>query len=787
MPDQKNPSPDGGGERRDAQTTPDKTADRYHGFSLNSVMWGYRDIFEKSIDELFQQGCLGPQRQEVTSRFFDLLKQADQSCFDHVLKEFLGALNPRNRWIMDLPGVFADLVELGAELAKSRLYCGMRFFETLAAGGMGETPRQVRECLNWIRRLRETDDDLAMAFLVSYRRLSQRLRGMEMERYVEVASQIHHSSPENGCAFLRGELATSETYILSITQECRLCDVDEALRALIKALAGGDYEVADLGQLDSDDLLERGAATVTVAGHVYLPERFRHFDTAPANHNWYMLCGVISAAMMLDDSFACIHGHPRYRTCADLAGDDIRRVNLFQIIEFVRVLRRTCRRWPGAQRLIAWGLQAAMAGRTPEPGPERLLADAMNDSVDSQAVQQLRQAADDCINCFDSAQRLDDPWSQAVLAEYPQVATVPLRPVGFMSDFMFPMGFSNAPSDQLVADLKDAAQNRQNKDRQDAKAADDLTSGDDKDTAEEEMPSKIKEAVFAYDEWDFRQNEYRPAWCRVHQKPVEPATFVQSRQDWLAEARKVRAVFERLKPDVARREKYLAHGDDINVDLLLEHQVDRLREPSPPVRFYEKPVINHRDLAVLILLDVSGSTGEELDGQNKVLDIEKQAAVILGQGLATLGDRFAVCGFSSNGREKCEYMVFKSFDDDWSSETISRVMSAWPRSCTRIGPALRHSGRLLSLQPVRQRLVILVTDGKPMDEGYDPTTRYAQHDVRMACEENAKEDIHTFAISTEENSVADMEIMFPRRRFVILPGIRQLPGILPQLYLRLTF
>ena len=113
-------------------------------------------------------------------------------------------------------------------------------------------------------------------------------------------------------------------------------------------------------------------------------------------------------------------------------------------------------------------------------------------------------------------------------------------------------------------------------------------------------------------------------------------------------------------------------------------------------------------------------------------------------------------------------------------------MAAWPRSSTRIGPALRHSGYLLSLQPARQRLVILVTDGKPMDPGYDPNTRYAQHDVRMACEENARHDIHTFAISTEENSLADMAIMFPRRRFVILPTVEQLPRVLPQMYLKLT-
>jgi nitric oxide reductase activation protein len=73
-----------------------------------------------------------------------------------------------------------------------------------------------------------------------------------------------------------------------------------------------------------------------------------------------------------------------------------------------------------------------------------------------------------------------------------------------------------------------------------------------------------------------------------------------------------------------------------------------------------------------------------------------------------------------------------------------------------------------------------------MDTGYDPNTRYAQHDVRMACDENEQEGVHTFAISTEENSVADMEIMFPGRRFAILSDIGDLPTVLPRLYTRLT-
>jgi len=756
-------------------------SDRYQGFSLRSVTWGYRDIFEQAIEELFREGHLGAHRREVTENFFALLKQSDQSCFDHVLRQFLGALNPANRWIMDLPGVFTDVVELGGSLARSRMPYGIRFFDTLASGGMGGSPKQVRACLNWVRRLRETDEDLAMAFLAGHERLSQRLHPLEMERYIDVALQIHSGNKETGCSFLRGELATSETYLLAITQESRLCDIAEQLGAMIQALTGTDCEITDLTHLDSDELIERGTHMLTVSGHVYLPARHRRFDTAAANRNWYMLCGILAAGMLMDDSFPRIHGHPEYGTCADLTGADIWRVNLFQILEFTRVLRGACRRWPGVRRLVAWAMQ------TQSGGPENLLADALDDTVDAPALVQLRRQADDCVNCFDAAQRLDDAWAQAMLAAYPSLASRPLAPVAFLSDFMYPLSFSTPPSSQMIGDMKDAAKKKRNGESDDdAMAAATGETGADGASEDEDAEKAAGKAAYIYDEWDFQHNDYRPGWCHVHQSEVAPARNAKPHAGWLDEARKVRAIFERLKPDLARREKHLADGDSINTDLLMTHLVDRLREPDPPVRFYEKPIINHRDLAVLILLDVSGSTGEKLGGETKVIDVEKQASVILGQGLAALGDRFSVCGFSSNGREHCEYLIFKGFDDAWCGDTIGRVMAAQPRSSTRIGPALRHAGYMLSGQPSRQRLIILVTDGKPMDSGYDPNTRYAQHDVRMACVENARQDIHTFAISTEENSLADMEIMFPRRRFVILPSIQQLPRVLPSLYVKLT-
>lgn len=764
----------------------DEVPERYQGFSLRDVTWGYRDIFGRCIEELFEQGYLGPDRQNVTERFFGLLKRSDQSCFDHVLRQFLLALGPGNRWVMDLPGLFGDLVEIGGSLAEHKLYHGLRFFEALAEGQMGQTPSELRLCLDWIRRLREVDDELAMGFLAGYEMLRERLRPKEIEPYVRAALKIHNRHASSGCAFLRGELKSCETYIQSITQECRLEDVHKPLEALCSALGGADVEVSDLGGLDSDDLLERGTSMMLIQARLYLPARIRRFDSAADNRRWYMLCGIVAAGMELEDSFARIHGHPEYPTCGALAGRASWRANAFVVMEYLRVLRRVKRRWPGARRLVEWGLRADLAG-TVDGSAEQLLLDAMDERKTAPSLRSLRREVDEAENCFGVADLLDRPWWADLRSDYPAMDEVLIGPVTFASDFLFPVSLSDPPPQQLVADLKDTVRRRRQGDPDlppEAGKDDGPSDGDERpDRETEETAAPV--SAYVYDEWDAGQNAYRSAWCHVHPRAVESASARRPDADWMQQARRIRTVFERFRPDLARREKHLADGDDINVDRLVNHMVDRKHEPSPPVRFYEKPRIQHRDLSALILLDVSGSTGEQPGGEVKVLDVEKQAVVVLGQGLAGLGDRFAVCGFSSNGREQCEYLMFKGFEDPWDGAT-GRIMAATPRNSTRMGPALRHSGYLLADQPTRQRLILLVTDGKPMDQGYDPNTRYAQYDVRMACEENVRRGIHTFAISTEENSEADMEVMFPGRRFVILPSLQRLPDVLPHLYLRLT-
>ncbi|HBC89267.1 MAG TPA: hypothetical protein DCZ94_20190 [Lentisphaeria bacterium] len=760
------------------------SSDRYHGFSLENVTWGYRETFENAIENLYGSGMLGKKRRAVTSKFFEVLKSSD-CCQDHVIREFLDALNLRNRWIMDIPALFSDLADMGMLLSSRKVFYGIRYFEIFASGGMGATPAEIAFCLNWMRYLLELDEELAMAFLAGYHRLLGRMRQDEIDRYVEVALQMFQRSSSSACAFLRGELSSSETYIVSITQECRLADVSPDIRSIYTALTGEDCEVAELGLLDSDELILRGTAVLSIRKHLYLPVRLRRFGTSCENRNWYILCGIAAAALFNCNSFSRMHGGEGFRTCEDLSGASVARTNLFQIIEFARTLHSVRGRWPGACRILEWGLAEDFRSSPDMTGPEGLFQDCMRKSSANHFATRLAKEACACRNSFDSLHLAEESWINMLLPQYPAVSTRRLQPSGFISDFLFPVSLSNPPNKKKLSRQGDGDVPEKRISAKDIlpghEGTGDATEGrkDGKDVSGEDD--------FIYDEWDSMHGEYHSGWCRLQQKRIDEPAEGRILKPWLDDARRVKALFERLKPEMIHREKRLAEGDEINTDMLLTHILERHREPSPRAMFYEKPMVNRRDLAVLVLIDLSGSTGDNAESGERIIDLEKEAAVILGQGLASLGDNFAMCGFSSNGRENCEYFVFKEFAEKWDEASIGSITAAKPCNSTRIGPALRHSGFLLASQESLRKLIILVTDGKPMDQDYDPNTRYAHCDVRMACIENERMGVQTLAISTQANSLPEMELMFPRRRFVILPCISQLPKVLPGLYLKLTF
>lgn len=760
-------------------TAPPDSADPCHGFTLAHVGWAHRDRFARRIRELCERGLLGPERARVTATFFAMLCQADRGAYDYVLRHFLDAINPRTEWLLDEPLVFADVVDLGRELAHSRPHRGVLFFGLLAEPGLGQTPEQVRQMLRLARRLLRVDADLCLAFLKEYARLAERLQPADLDRFIDAALAADARNPRAGLAFMQGALENAAALVRSLAQECCLQDIQGALGAVAQALAGHELDVVDLGALPAADVAGRGCRCVLLGRTLYLPARVRGAPTRQCPHGGYTLATVVAAGTLRFDSFTRIHGQPRYPSLRGLVGDDPLALNALLLAEWHRVLQGCCRDWPGIRRLLQAGVEQ---DTTPAPGASDLppvvrgllLGGA---AAVPEAVAHLAAAAQDCPTVLHTAALLTPSRLADLRHACPELALGPLPPLSFMPDFLFPARHTSPAAAPTVLDWLHAATGEPRPPNRAAPRP--------AEPAPDEAPAPAVSS-YSYDEWSSEAQDYRRGYCQVQETVPTGAPGGDLPADLAAAGQRVRRACERLKPDSARREKYLRDGDEIGIDRLVDFVMQRGVDPAPRADFYEKPRSRRREVAVLILLDLSGSTGDPTPTGERILDLERHAAMILGEGLTALGDRFAVCGFNSAGPQHCTFLVFKDFAERWTRGTRARLQAAVPAQRTRIGPALRHAGWRLSRVPSRQRLILLITDGQPSDTGYAPATHYAQADVRKACEENARAGIHTFAVSTAENSRADLEIMFPGRRFAILPDVRLLPRVLPAVYSRLT-
>jgi len=118
--------------------------DRYLGFSLQDVTWGYRAIFEEAIERLFQEELIGRQRPETTLAFFRFLNNCCKLGTDHVIHALLKSLTPEIQWITGLPGIFSELLNTGLRLTEHQISSGLHFFELLGNGAMGDSPDKVQ-------------------------------------------------------------------------------------------------------------------------------------------------------------------------------------------------------------------------------------------------------------------------------------------------------------------------------------------------------------------------------------------------------------------------------------------------------------------------------------------------------------------------------------------------------------------------------------------------------------------------------------------------------------------
>lgn len=233
-----------------------------------------------------------------------------------------------------------------------------------------------------------------------------------------------------------------------------------------------------------------------------------------------------------------------------------------------------------------------------------------------------------------------------------------------------------------------------------------------------------------YPEWDIHRQRYRPNWCTVRE--VKPRIKDVTTADGFDEYGLHRPLARLgLGPDWFHRQ---VQGDDLDIDAAIEARVESMAGSAPDEAVYIDSLRRRRDLAVLLLLDVSGSVAEAGASGTTVHEQQRATAAALALALHGIGDRLALYAFHSRGRPAVHVMPIKRFDDTLDVLALRRLRGLVPGAYSRLGAAIRHGAAVLENRGgTTRRLLVVLSDGLAYDHGYERV--YGAGDARRALAE----------------------------------------------------
>lgn len=286
-------------------------------------------------------------------------------------------------------------------------------------------------------------------------------------------------------------------------------------------------------------------------------------------------------------------------------------------------------------------------------------------------------------------------------------------------------------------------------------------------------------------EWHYKKQAMQPNHCRLQAMVAHRALPCPLPQHLAATARRLRSQFEALTPAKVWL-KGQFDGAELDLDACIQFTADRMggitaREQG----LYRTHHFRDRDLACLLLADLSLSTDAWVNDHARVIDVIKDSLFLFAEALTATGDRFGLYGFSSLKRSNIRFHVIKEFEHKYNAEVRGRINAVKPGFYTRMGAAIRHSAGLLAKQSATQRLLLILTDGKPNDlDQYEG--RYGVEDTRMALIEARKLGLRPFCVTIDEKANSYLPHLFGVGGFVVIRKPSELPRELPMLYAQLT-
>ena len=306
--------------------------------------------------------------------------------------------------------------------------------------------------------------------------------------------------------------------------------------------------------------------------------------------------------------------------------------------------------------------------------------------------------------------------------------------------------------------------------------------GEGGDSGRNEAPEVYKtDNVIRYREWDFIRKRYRPDYCMLREHCVEqgdPVFVADTLQRYHSLLKSIRRSFEAML-DEARLERRQSNGDGIDLDALVTARVDACHGTEMSESIYTRLHPNERSIAVMFMVDMSGST------KGWVNDAEREALVLLCEALNTIGDQYAIYGFSGRTHRRVDVYRVKQFDETYNSIVRSRIAGIKPHAYTRMGAPIRHLGSLLQRIPARNKLLVVLSDGKPEDYG-SYYGRYGIEDTRHALLELRRDGVHPFCITIDKEGGDYLPYMYGVANYTCIDDVRKLPLKVADIYRKLT-
>ncbi|TYT25242.1 hypothetical protein FZO89_02570 [Luteimonas viscosa] len=287
------------------------------------------------------------------------------------------------------------------------------------------------------------------------------------------------------------------------------------------------------------------------------------------------------------------------------------------------------------------------------------------------------------------------------------------------------------------------------------------------------------ELRFRYPEWDHASASYIEHGTTVALLPPvpgDPAWIAATLARHRSHLDGIRRQFEALRPERVRLRRQ-SDGEDIDIDACVEGRADLRAGGFLCEGLYESRRPGRRSIAVSLLVDASGSTDGFIGGGRRVIDVEREALLLVCIALQGLGEPFCVMAFSGEGPHGVSMRMLKAFDEPYGDEVALRIAGLEPENYTRAGAAIRHATSLLMRQPAEHRLLLVLSDGKPNDaDRYDGA--YGVEDMRQAVTEARLQGIFPFCLTVDLQAPGYLPKVFGPGHYALLSSPARLPVVL---------